>query len=621
MAGLRRARPARSSTGGSTATRSARERSARDRGRRGRRRARRQLFSRGRDRREARSRSGPRGDGAGHGPRDLPVAERGGRARRARRGAPLVLGFTNREAGPILVGKLGWLDLDRLRVWARPLLPSARVRRAISSVRVRPGGGLPADRAPAREPLRRSAAYLNWRYADSPREYALVASRNGFAVVGRSVCAGSCRSSPSSWRRARARRSGCSGAARARVDADLVIARVNRGEGRTPRSGSCRRRGRSASSASARRRRFPSGRTRGGSRSATPTSSAMRAARLRHAEGRPGAPGARRDRPEARARSPRASTSSSCSPTVAVPGALPENCRVHHVRRAARRRSADSRFESALARELRRARPLAVVAHMCPIYAVLAAPLVRPLRRPARALVHALAGAPRRCARRAARDRDRSASTGARSRSTRRSCAPIGHGIDVDEFACARATRPQRAARCSRSGATRRRRASTTSSARAALARASTSDSIAHGADADGSSAGTAPSSSGSRASSAAERARLEARFRAPRSPSCSPRTTCSSTTCARARRQGRLRGGRRVPARARLESRLRRPARRRAALRARRPGGARPTGSPGSRRARRASEARSGRAARARGAQPLGRALGGRRSLVAEAA
>ena len=31
----------------------------------------------------------------------------------------------------------------------------------------------------------RDAAYLNWRYADSPRAYTLIGSRNGYAVVGR----------------------------------------------------------------------------------------------------------------------------------------------------------------------------------------------------------------------------------------------------------------------------------------------------------------------------------------------------------------------------------------------------------------------------------------------------
>jgi glycosyltransferase involved in cell wall biosynthesis len=62
----------------------------------------------------------------------------------------------------------------------------------------------------------------------------------------------------------------------------------------------------------------------------------------------------------------------------AVAGALPENCRVLPYR-SRRRAGRGLRFESALAGELRRRpRPAAVLAHMCPIYAVLAAPLARP---------------------------------------------------------------------------------------------------------------------------------------------------------------------------------------------------------------------------------------------------
>ena len=38
-----------------------------------------------------------------------------------RAGSTMALGFTNPMAGPILVGKLGWDDLYRLRLWARPL--------------------------------------------------------------------------------------------------------------------------------------------------------------------------------------------------------------------------------------------------------------------------------------------------------------------------------------------------------------------------------------------------------------------------------------------------------------------------------------------------------------------
>jgi glycosyltransferase involved in cell wall biosynthesis len=65
----------------------------------------------------------------------------------------------------------------------------------------------------------------------------------------------------------------------------------------------------------------------------------------------------------------------------AVPGVLPDNCRVRTFR-AGHKALRGMRFEAALARELPGLRGGAVVAHMCPIYAVLAAPLVRPLRIP-----------------------------------------------------------------------------------------------------------------------------------------------------------------------------------------------------------------------------------------------
>ena len=62
----------------------------------------------------------------------------------------------------------------------------------------------------------------------------------------------------------------------------------------------------------------------------------------------------------------------------AAEGALPDNVTIRTFS-ASRRARRGLRFESALARELsRRPRPSAVLAHMCPIYAVLAAPLARP---------------------------------------------------------------------------------------------------------------------------------------------------------------------------------------------------------------------------------------------------
>src|SRR5882757_3415523 len=62
---------------------------------------------------------------------------------------------------------------------------------------------------------------------------------------------------------------------------------------------------------------------------------------------------------------------------TAVPGVAPANVRVHEFG-APTQVQRGLRFAAALARELR-PRPIGVVAHMVPLYAVLAAPLVRPL--------------------------------------------------------------------------------------------------------------------------------------------------------------------------------------------------------------------------------------------------
>jgi glycosyltransferase involved in cell wall biosynthesis len=61
----------------------------------------------------------------------------------------------------------------------------------------------------------------------------------------------------------------------------------------------------------------------------------------------------------------------------AVPGTLPDNCRIRRFA-SPLKVGRGLRFELALGAELAR-RPQAVIAHMCPIYAVLAAPLARPL--------------------------------------------------------------------------------------------------------------------------------------------------------------------------------------------------------------------------------------------------
>jgi GNAT superfamily N-acetyltransferase len=119
--------------------------------------------------------------------------------RAAGEGGTIALGFTNPLAGPILVGKLGWRDLYRMRLWARPLRPLRALRRL-------GGGGLPAsrggtlsrftgaqERAWSAVQLRwgnclvRDEAYLNWRYIEAPRDYRAFASQNGYGVVGHAV--------------------------------------------------------------------------------------------------------------------------------------------------------------------------------------------------------------------------------------------------------------------------------------------------------------------------------------------------------------------------------------------------------------------------------------------------
>ncbi len=131
-------------------------------------------------------------------------------------GAPLTVTFPNGASYPIFVNRLGWVDLPRLRLWARPLRAGAVVRYALG----RPGaeGGLrAADAAPrvvrgldvrAMEGFgpdfdelgRRAAAaygshfvrdaeYFGWRYLDSPRDYRCFGAYRGddlrgVAVVG-----------------------------------------------------------------------------------------------------------------------------------------------------------------------------------------------------------------------------------------------------------------------------------------------------------------------------------------------------------------------------------------------------------------------------------------------------
>ena len=102
-------------------------------------------------------------------------------------GADWALGFTNPLAGPILVGRLGWEDVTQLRIWARP----KRLRRTgRGGFRVDPVCP-PFDRRHeasfAAHHVLRDAAYLTWRYTESPRVYHRVETTDGWAVVTSSL--------------------------------------------------------------------------------------------------------------------------------------------------------------------------------------------------------------------------------------------------------------------------------------------------------------------------------------------------------------------------------------------------------------------------------------------------
>jgi len=98
----------------------------------------------------------------------------------AERGVAVVLAFASAPTAPIFLGPLGWVEVGRLRVWARPLVAQAPA---------------PVDRVRFDEPrdaaevwpnhVVRDAQHLNWRFGDSPKGYRVLSDDSGYAVVGR----------------------------------------------------------------------------------------------------------------------------------------------------------------------------------------------------------------------------------------------------------------------------------------------------------------------------------------------------------------------------------------------------------------------------------------------------
>jgi glycosyltransferase involved in cell wall biosynthesis len=121
----------------------------------------------------------------------------------------------------------------------------------------------------------------------------------------------------------------------------------------------------------------------------------------------------------------------------ATEGVLPDNARIRTFS-AKRRAGRGMRFETALARELGSSpRPSAVLAHMCPIYAVLAAPLARPTG--VKVLLWFTHWRKSRLLSTATRASSNVLSVDARTFPLKtRKLVAIGHGIDVSDLPCVR---------------------------------------------------------------------------------------------------------------------------------------------------------------------------------------
>ena len=384
------------------------------------------------------------------------------------RGAAVVLAFASAPTAPLFLGPLGWTSIAKLRVWARPL-PRVALRRGRAERVER--FAFEGDAAAAwPNHIVRTADYLNWRYLDSPRDYVAYRARGGYAVLGhkrhrgrpialvadlvgpvrpllRACIAGvkprtQALIAPAGARRARRVR-----VVRLRADADVARLHGQAAGGRARhRSERVALHARRHGLLLMRRLVFIT-------QSVDPAHPVL-AATI----------------PKIRALAAASRRGGRAGP-VGGAAALPAERR--GAGRSALRPGPAGRFASSASLRAR-CRPDAVVAHMIPLYVVLAAPLVRPRRTPLLLwYTHWKASRTLRVAERLATavvsvDRRSFPLDSSKVR-------PIGHGIDVTEFPCAEHGAAARACARSSSVAIPLRRASRRSCARRGRSTASRS--------------------------------------------------------------------------------------------------------------------------------------------------
>jgi GNAT superfamily N-acetyltransferase len=95
------------------------------------------------------------------------------------RGVAVVLAFASAPTAPLFLGPLGWTEISRYRIWMRPLPFGGKAGAAVAGFDH--SGDAAADWP---NHVVRDAAYLNWRYLESPRDYVAFRASGGYAVLG-----------------------------------------------------------------------------------------------------------------------------------------------------------------------------------------------------------------------------------------------------------------------------------------------------------------------------------------------------------------------------------------------------------------------------------------------------
>ena len=121
-------------------------------------------------------------DASARGKGIFPALEEKNEQEAEERGVAVVVGFASKPTVPIFLGPLGWTEIGRIRVWARPFPQRLHKRRPYARIERFRHAGDAAKAWPNH--VVRDARYLNWRYLASPRDYVAVATGGSYAVVG-----------------------------------------------------------------------------------------------------------------------------------------------------------------------------------------------------------------------------------------------------------------------------------------------------------------------------------------------------------------------------------------------------------------------------------------------------